>query len=646
MKRFLFFFLLMTIGAPCVAQTPVSISNTASGMNVFSVITPVDRGKVVNGINIHNGVAPLLVFADATGTTSPSTTSICFHECEFGWTWGETGAGSWTVNVGGTPTLVGGNTDKNRSYGPVAAHVYEAPGTYQACLTVSNGRDTSPPKCQTIKVSDPEQVYGSANTLCFYNTGTAAGCPGTAKQTPVLNTALATLATTGTGKRVLLRSGDAFTGTGVVNLNSSGPWTLGTYNDSGAGSRSNPVDPAVVETAPGANVIVINSAGNNTLSDIRIMDLEFNGRTTANCGVSSSRGIDNLLLLRLKVHDFGGLPFTFPGDQLNGKNTSLNTPFHLWNNLGLVSSEMYNANGSGMFMVWATRFAYLGNYVHANTLGTEGLRLQYSVRYVISNSYVTENPGGYEDITIRGDSGGHTKIGTGANPNLSQYGVVSDNYIGSNGMGLTSSPIDQITERNWFRSLATASGVGLEYANGVRMTIRNNLFDMTLGSAKSRIAIMLFTGKKGQGQPASMYPSGPFWIYNNSVFTTLKTQNGDLLGVFVRDAPTGTSSITVKNLLMYTDGVGGPHQHTYVVRGFGTPTVAGNSSDMQANAGTNPFPGTPGAPTANWKPTGSSYAIGSNNACSRRPCSVSVPVWSDFFLNTAPSPRDIGAVSH
>src|SRR3990172_2937982 len=72
-----------------------------------------------------SGVAPLAVFFDATGTTATGTNHP-FHELEYRWDFGDLASGNWRTT--GLP--------KNKAMGPVAAHVFETPGTYPVTLTV------------------------------------------------------------------------------------------------------------------------------------------------------------------------------------------------------------------------------------------------------------------------------------------------------------------------------------------------------------------------------------------------------------------------------------------------------------------------------------------------------------------------------
>src|SRR6185295_12922369 len=97
-----------------------------------------------------SGVAPLAVFFDATGTTSTGTTKP-FHELGYQWNFGDA-ATTWATT--GAP--------KNSATGPIAAHVFESPGTYTVTLTVTDGVNNATASA-TITVSNPNTVFSGLN---------------------------------------------------------------------------------------------------------------------------------------------------------------------------------------------------------------------------------------------------------------------------------------------------------------------------------------------------------------------------------------------------------------------------------------------------------------------------------------------------
>ena len=106
------------------------------------------------------GVAPLAVFFDASATIATSTTRP-FHDLGFSWNFGEsTGPGIAAWGVGARPT-----GSRNVATGPMAAHVYEAPGTYTVCVSITDGTNTVD-GAVTITVTDPEVVFAGVAKNC------------------------------------------------------------------------------------------------------------------------------------------------------------------------------------------------------------------------------------------------------------------------------------------------------------------------------------------------------------------------------------------------------------------------------------------------------------------------------------------------
>jgi PKD repeat protein len=107
-------------------------------------------------------VAPLAVFFDASGTTSPLTSNP-FHNIEYRWDFGErdvkpgdlnrsppiTGATNWaTGSRGGDPLNL-----RNSATGAVAAHVFESPGTYTVTVIC-----LGPIRCSRLKPTRRDTV--------------------------------------------------------------------------------------------------------------------------------------------------------------------------------------------------------------------------------------------------------------------------------------------------------------------------------------------------------------------------------------------------------------------------------------------------------------------------------------------------------
>ena len=70
-----------------------------------------------------SGVAPLSIFFDTNGS-AVSGVDDAFHQGLFEWNFGDDDAGTWATT----------GRSKNTAAGPLAHHVYEAPGVYLATV--------------------------------------------------------------------------------------------------------------------------------------------------------------------------------------------------------------------------------------------------------------------------------------------------------------------------------------------------------------------------------------------------------------------------------------------------------------------------------------------------------------------------------
>jgi hypothetical protein len=173
---------------------------------------------------------------------------------------GDSASGTWAIS----------GLSKNRQRGgPIAAHVYDLPGTY----TISVGGSTL-----TVTVQNPDTVFVGSNTLCVSASASYAGCPaGAATQT--------TLPTSYAGKRVLLRRGESF-GAITPRATDSG-FQVGAF---GIGAKPNVT--GVLTGTP--------ATGSTVTSDWTIMDLNI-GTGTVSIDASTVR----FLLYRNDIVQYG-----------------------------------------------------------------------------------------------------------------------------------------------------------------------------------------------------------------------------------------------------------------------------------------------------------------------------------------------------
>jgi PKD repeat protein len=143
-----------------------------------------------------SGPAPLAVLFDASSTTVSSGNA--FHQLGYQFDFGDDRGQTWGVS---------GQSKNVQSGGPIAAHVFDVPGTYTVRVRASSTSGSSEATV-TITVQSQDSAYSGANTVCVSTSASYSGCPsGAATQT--------SLPSSYAGKRVLLRRGESF---GAVNI--------------------------------------------------------------------------------------------------------------------------------------------------------------------------------------------------------------------------------------------------------------------------------------------------------------------------------------------------------------------------------------------------------------------------------------------
>jgi hypothetical protein len=611
-----------TSGSTPTTTTASGVTTTTSAVTTTttsSTTTTSLSGSIVISLttNRTSGVAPLAVFFDATGTTSPLTT-MPFHEIKYTWGFGDP-AGNATWAYGSRV----GQSSKNVAYGAVAGHVFETPGTYTVTVTAFDGTNTNV-TTTTITVTDPNVVFSGTNTVCVAN-GTlpvagANGCPaGAAVSNVATTTGLVTLANAG-NIRILLKRGDSWDVSSAAYITGSNG-IFGAY-----GSGATPLIRLITNNIP-----FFFMAG---VSNWTLMDLELIGVGGATHHIVSTQGHtgSNITLLRLRSTLTGGAEVNGDGIFMVDCNAS-----QLAGGFGFV----------GFYSEYSSHVAALGNRIYDVSGIEHNIRTQGSTKVVVSNNTIFKPRDTKNGVTIRGRSVyGSPATWSGV---WVEHIVVSDNDIDA---GPTSGPAALVTfgpqntvsdervrdvlfERNWVHGNA---GTLVFTEASERATIRNNLFSSS-DTATYASSVINVNARNTVGTPA---PTSTF-IYNNSFYRPNgSTSKFEAIGVDssggVLGNPTGT---VARNNLVYAP-FATDNDYTY----SGLPTLIGsytaatwvssnNSTDVQIK---NTAPGfiTPPISMTDWKPT-SGYAVGSG---------VAVPVWDDFFTIPRTGAYDIGAVVH
>lgn len=581
------------------------------------------------------GVAPLAVFFDATGTTATAAPARPFHDLEYRWGFGDPAGGATWANGSRA-----GVSSKNSATGPVAAHVFETPGTYVVNLTVLDGTNTVSNSCVQIAVQDPDVVFAGANTICFSTSGNFTDAPAGFCTVPgPIGTPGATAITTNDfdaaigaylapGKRLLFRAdaAEVYLTSVSAKLDKNGPWTIGKF---GAGAK------ALVRRDTSTSILGIGSGTSNGagFGDGRVMDLDLDGQSFATSNAFIGSGdLDQLTVLRVSMHDVH-----------NGVTLSATVPglTKVWDQLSIVDSSVSNViGGSGGVGIFgeATRFALLGTTVNDSSLAEHCVRFMWLEKAVLSNNTITTPAPTKSSLTLRAPDFA-TGLGIIPSGTYSRWVVVSDNKI-SGGSGVQipiqiggdgaddSRNRDYIVERNYIPlpiGATPLTGVMVFSSDALGpVTVRNNIIDLSGSSAAGQTGVKVATN--------GLVPSPiGVMVYNNTVVTSDAATT--FRGIWIDTL--STDSI-VKNNLVFA-----PTATTvFSVLDGGTGTIGasgtfGNSSDLQAS-GTAPGFANPALTEAAHFIVTSGYALNGG---------TTVPVFSDFFGVSRPTgvAPDIGA---
>ncbi len=602
----------------------------------------------------YRGIAPLGVFFDATGTKAAATPRP-YHDLEYRWDFGDASgspvSGS-TWNTGSRANI----SSRNMATGPVAAHVFESSGTYTIVLTVTDGTNTISNRCVQIKVEDPDSAYAGTKTFCISAQSMPAagsgGCPDGAQTVQQSSFPEAIASYAKTGRRLLFKRGDTFTSTTEARITATGPGSVGAY-----GSGALPLIQMATSSNESSPVLSFSSRDTPKFSDWRVMDLVFDGINGVNNngpGIGpTSGGVSQITLLRISSHNMA-TSFGFGGDLINYWNNH-DSSRHTIDQLFIVDSiSIAGQNTVTSCYNAGNRVAFLGNDIDGggNPRGSHVTRFPYLSKAVISNNVLsrpgydrniiklhapywnateaTPNPLAKIPPSSGADSTNYSAAFNG--DGYSKQIVISDNKlidhanpwgvsIGPQNSGKDERVKDVLVERNWF--VATASSQSFITIWAAETTIRNNIF--SAGTSNASGVIITQRGI----EPAATNVR----LYNNSYFTAYRSSSNEVLPFQIGKS---TSNISVKNNLAYA-----PYSYNSLTR---TISTAGKSSLIESNNtttkqlyGMSPsFSSNPPSKPEDFKPTKDSYAIGGG---------TSIPVWSDFYLNTRPQGIiDMGAI--
>lgn len=600
----------------------VSVTAVAATSSITAAFTPSRR----------SGVAPLAVFFDATATTAVGI-SKPFHDLEYQWNFGETGLGNW--GQGARANALSRNVDS----GPVASHVFETPGTYTVTLNATDGSNVGSQSIQ-ITVTDPNTVFAST-TACISTSGTFTGCP-TGATTLTTSDFASAINSHPSIRRFLFRRGETWTSANAAEEIQNGPGIIGAYGTGAAPKwRVNP-----------SASLLLSSRTTPTISDWRVMDIEFDGQNLSTSGVQAGGAINQVLLLRLNIHDVNvGVQFDVSLiDYWNGDNIAADHGHGMWDQLAVVDSRVNNIdNGVGISnsttasggigaYISAARLSLMGNSFDAVGGGEHVLRTPYIGKGVVSHNYLARPDAAKHCFKLHAPGFTGTSVVSGR---YSEQIVVADNtFFG--GLSVETVKIapqnsayderirDVILERNYFL-MGSGSEFGLVVSGPVTsLSARNNVINASNSNNQYPAHIAI----SGEGTGATSQVT----IYNN----TLYSSKPYFQAVTVVGSASLLSGIAVKNNLAYAPAAASAG---FLSNSGGSAVVSSNNStDAQTRSTSPQFQTIPG-PTltslvaTDFKPAAASYVVGAG---------ISLPVRSDLYGvgRAAGAPMDLGAVAH
>lgn len=422
-----------------------------------------------------SGVAPLSIFFDTNGS-AVSGVDDAFHQGLFEWNFGDDDAGTWATT----------GRSKNTAAGPLAHHVYEAPGVYLAIVKVRDAEGRIASKSVEITVTDPDEVFAGEQTVCLSTSGNFDGCPDGASQLRSGGATGEVAAQLGSSRRVLLRRGERWAGGGFSIPEGATTGILGAYGEG---------DAPLIQHGGGTGITVRGD-------DFRIMDLQMVATSVPSMAIGHGPG-DDTLVMGVSMDGYkSGI-----GESAGGNE---NAPgFAAVDN---VVGELRGGKGGYGAYLWGSRIALQGNVVEDERNVEHGFRSPALVQAVISHNDFGPPARTKTAMKI------HAHAVTGGNVRYTERVLVSDNILRGYFSGWTAvfgpqnaqkdeRVRDVIFERNHI--ISGGGGVGV-VVTASRITVRNNVIDMSGEGAGVCVNV-----KRRGIEPA---PDG-VTIYNNTCYS-------------------------------------------------------------------------------------------------------------------------------
>ena len=612
----------VTVHVNNVALNGPSCSATAGGLTLRAAAAR------------KTGVSPLLLFFDATGTTSTVVTGSgsAFQDISYRWDFGDTGSsgvGSWAHGANA------GHNSNNSATGAVAAHLYVTNGadtTYAVTVTAYDGTNTA--SCQLqVTAYDPATANGfpGTQTTCVYNSAAGSTCPLGAALLRTTSVSGALDSAFGSNRRVLFRCGDKFSGSYTIGSSVSRA-SIGAYGGCEGTSANRPV----FQNSTGSTLAL---AANNP-TDIRIADIDFEDGSGTAQAIANTGGLGETQITLYNLN-CSGMNACYSLDQatqsglIHSSATGMaSTTGTYWNSAAnncLNGSAAANCGGSpGYYNVDYN--ALLGNSFDGQGAaggggGIDTVRIAACRLCIIAdNTFQNANGSGAVLKLHSANTSSNQAAWIGQ---YTEYVEISDNlFTGSAGPQLVetapqNAQYDErlrniVVERNLFRGVAGGFARQI-LVSAVNETLRDNVFHVTAGAASAPQYGAQVAQRGVEPVPQSVE------LYHDTCYA-LQTMRSCVGFDGANFAAPGTNSWAQDNLF-YNNGI----TSTVAVDNGGGNTVSANSADsaldpLMLNAS--------GAFSwlADFQPT-QNYSGG-----------VAVPVWYDALGIAWSATRSLGAL--
>lgn len=641
--------------SPGFTTSPPGTSNyniTGAGVATCPVTV---GGLVLNAkVTRSNGISPLLVFFDATATTSSNlinANTTAFQDVTYTWNFGDAGAsGTGTWAYGSNPN---GNS-KNTATGGIAAHLFICPDnggdcSYTAQVTGTDGTNTAtcnvPSQADTVPsvvAYDPAGANGfpGAATTCYFNSTVGGLCPAGATQTTAstFNAIGANMA----GKRALFKCGDTFAS------NSKGPsgskWSIGAYGNCAGTPSGRPV----FNIGSGSGITWAATVTDGRFSDIDVEGSGVSGGSHAFPAAGSGLTYPSQLTLNnVLVNNTNNGFYSFGGHE-NGWIQYVMANQGNTDGTFINSSENQCSNGSAAYNCGGTPAYASVNYqaiIGSSFNGTgataggpwEVVRISAGRFWVIENSTIQNGFNGGAALKFHDGNAGSQANWTGQ---YNEFDELSDNlFTGTSGAQMVEiAPQNNVTderlrnivfERNHIKTVAGANGHCYVMASVKNGSFRDNVFNSVIGASDP---FCLQIGRRGfEGSHTSGAPVESSWpqydeVYNNTCYGT-----SCLAFSGAAESAPGNNGWAINTLFYRTSGSNGAVANT------GSGNTLSNNTSAPAN---NPlFTNAAGFTLmSDYKPTNSGAYLGGINS--------QQPIFLDALGITWQIPYDLGAVKH